>query len=1358
MAIDKKIPRYLNQDSDYVLTEISDMTDALNIRVSTDESGNAGVIKNIKGNESISLSESLPLGYNKVVGTYQYEAENELYFFVFNFNDEHTIWRYSPSVSSDAELVLKTDALEFKPYTQLQVSGMVVGSSVYLYFTDGITEPKRVNVNAALNGNYVTGSTYAERVSQLTVIRKYPKEILGYFNTDNSRPVNKLFGSSFQFAAQYVYTDGEVSALGKYSTLYAANNTLNNVIRTESSRLLYNRITLSLDIEEPQDSIESVRFFVRNDAAGTFYYIGDVDNFDFQNGQAIFNFYNDANYPAVADSEFNKLEDSVPRKAQAQTISGNRLIYGNYVEGFDKVNATANIDVEYLRSVFLEDLDIHILPTDELNNVVIYWDLTSVPDSPDSDYNVLESDSVVQRSSYTHDVGKFVSLTTPVGSFFDTNATIDFNIAQYNEIFSYVIDPHTDRADAASKIIAAHPDELTLNVGTPLSGGNPTRMTDSSQGFTWDVYYGGTITFEAVSQTYYASSPDSTFSGKPIIKFVWRIKEWNLSATHAELISSSNPSLPVGAVYDDVTSLVYFQNGANENLTISGLGYLQEDLRFNKPAQKTFKTHDTHGFGVVYYDKYGRSSGVQKIGSADVLGLHDPARLGKKGNCKVKVTMTSSMPSWAEYFGFVYDGGKKYNYYNQYSVIEAMVADSTDLTASESNIIYIALRGLQGKDQSYTVEDDAKIEYNYSEGDRLRVLRYRTGTNDYEYPLDLEFEIVGFAIYDDPVTSPLVPTGNSNTDEENFRKTGYFLKVRAVDYTNFTRTAVSTGTDYFSNQLIVEIYSPKNQNVGDSVYYEINGLHTRANHSQTITLTDGNSWFTKRGVKQLPWDSVANKGDRTTKTLVTINEFVESAEYSDFSEIKAYTKGKPRGVIENEKQINRYASITYSEPYIQDSSRLWLSSFNNSLANWYDYDVNNGGIYGLVDLGQSITMLQEDKVSIIPTNANIIETKTGNNLVALSTEFIGPAKYYDGQFGIGKDRGAFVLAEGDIYIFDVQRGSVYKLGTQGLEQISSRGMSAYFENLGNELSDFVTQDTGGIGFPSGRNLYLINMGHDRSNSEIIISVIKGQEDAYTLPESNYFSIDWNYSKKAISFDYSMNQWSSFHDINCDGFANISNKFYHFKTVSGNIIWESEKSNTYSNFFGTQKTAYFETVFNGGKFNRKVYHALSIDGDAPADVTMSTKTQTASISRAALVLKEDEYFSSVPRVGGNNEYVALGIVVSKNGNQITFGSRINRMPFRLGGAIFGYNGTQYTNKSCTIDSVISATTILVSSGANINIGDSLVVKGDSNIDGDPLRGSWAKTKFEFNETTGIEILAVNVSVSDSKLHNPSGTEQ
>ena len=72
MAIEKLVPQYLNKDEDERLVKPFEMTDALNIRVSHEDDGNQGVVKNVEGNTAIAArtsADAIPSsGTNRVIG------------------------------------------------------------------------------------------------------------------------------------------------------------------------------------------------------------------------------------------------------------------------------------------------------------------------------------------------------------------------------------------------------------------------------------------------------------------------------------------------------------------------------------------------------------------------------------------------------------------------------------------------------------------------------------------------------------------------------------------------------------------------------------------------------------------------------------------------------------------------------------------------------------------------------------------------------------------------------------------------------------------------------------------------------------------------------------------------------------------------------------------------------------------------------------------------------------------------------------------------------------------------------------------------------------------------------------------
>lgn len=113
--IDKLTPRILQTSKDNRAMKPTEMLDALNITVTGDEDGGAGVLKNIKGTKSVSLahgSAGFPEGENVVIGSAKDETLGVVYFFVWNENNNHSVFAYS-SITNSYRIILKTSELNF---------------------------------------------------------------------------------------------------------------------------------------------------------------------------------------------------------------------------------------------------------------------------------------------------------------------------------------------------------------------------------------------------------------------------------------------------------------------------------------------------------------------------------------------------------------------------------------------------------------------------------------------------------------------------------------------------------------------------------------------------------------------------------------------------------------------------------------------------------------------------------------------------------------------------------------------------------------------------------------------------------------------------------------------------------------------------------------------------------------------------------------------------------------------------------------------------------------------------------------------------------------------------------------------
>lgn len=350
MAIDKLIPRYLNKEDDVRLVKTVEMTDALNVRISADANGDGGVIKNAYGNAAVAFKsgDELPAGTNEVIGSLANTQDGEIYFFVWNSNDDHSIYRFSSS-SNEAQLIYRDSVLGFVRYATIRASVVKnLSDETLLYFTEGITAPKKINVTRALLGLYpaaFTSGTDAEKLLCLTVAKQPPMTPPTFvFSTNTTLKQNNLYESTFQFAAQYIYQDGERSAISPYSELAVSQTQFFDGIITEEEKLKNN--TLTITVPTSVADVSEIVVIARNGNIGAFYEIATVVNDPNSSTQSI-TFDNSKLYTPISQDEVNKIYDNVPQTAESLTIVGNRLVMGAYTEGYENIRTDVDVLPNY---------------------------------------------------------------------------------------------------------------------------------------------------------------------------------------------------------------------------------------------------------------------------------------------------------------------------------------------------------------------------------------------------------------------------------------------------------------------------------------------------------------------------------------------------------------------------------------------------------------------------------------------------------------------------------------------------------------------------------------------------------------------------------------------------------------------------------------------------------------------------------------------------------------------------------------------------------------------------------------------------------------------------------------------------
>lgn len=344
-SIDKLLPRSLNKDDDERLVTRVEMTDAQNVRVSIDADGEALVLKNSWGNTNRSTNienGSMPAGTNVTIGSVGDDAAAQVYYFVWNSNQNHTIFRYDQNakktyiVYQDTVLNFTKDGFVYASIVELS------NRDTLLYFNDGQTEPKKINATLAEQsisgaGGYPStfnNGTVQQRRNYITVAKQPPLfPPTTVFNNNPEYPQNDIFEKNFQFAYQYEYYDGEETALSPYSELAISKSQLKDGFINAGARNYWNEIKITVTNSELD--VKNINIYARQgDKDSAFFLIETIPNVH-GSGTQVRAFRNDSNYKGLSAIVQDNTYSNVPQRADSQAMSQGRLFYGGYTEGYD---------------------------------------------------------------------------------------------------------------------------------------------------------------------------------------------------------------------------------------------------------------------------------------------------------------------------------------------------------------------------------------------------------------------------------------------------------------------------------------------------------------------------------------------------------------------------------------------------------------------------------------------------------------------------------------------------------------------------------------------------------------------------------------------------------------------------------------------------------------------------------------------------------------------------------------------------------------------------------------------------------------------------------------------------------------
>lgn len=757
--IEKLIPRYLNKDDDARLIKSIEMTDALNVRISSEENGDGGVVKNAFGNSAVvfrsgnnwqGLPHALPGGTNKVVGSVSDLKNGVIIFFVYNSNASHSIYRFTTS-QNNVELVYRDSVLAFQ--SDSFVKGDVINNlynEVLLYFTDGITPPKKINVSRAIIGGYsevITNGTDEQKLEFITLAKKPPLDPPTYeFFTDTTVDDNNIYKDNFQFAYQYVYLDSEYSALSKYTDLAVADNQYLDGFISDEQRIEYNAIRVY--VETSTADVKTIRVLGRRGNTGPWFIVGEISNPALASPATLYiDFRNDELYQFISQDEANKTYDAVPFTAQSQTISGSRLFLGNYTEGYPNVNLKVSLYPNYDKEATVYNIPVSFtkgskkIPPSSVNSNSVTgfsFDLSNISSITTQVDSVLHIDFTLAIND--------IILSSP-GAFIDW-VELDEDLVQYNAggliatrikaqlapisvTESIVLPAGSDISDFTAAIESVVEKIYTITIGSNPNesayackfGGDindPRRqfiVVDKSPAYRWGFFQGScTMDVESSGLNLTSNILNFIISGFPTINLTLSSvtgggptkpnlqKQFNIDS--AGILNFSNLSyITYFSVKkeddnDGETYVIPDGSGSSRN-SVFGLGLQQPTSDFENLVEtsevlesSSFLSNKTEGYkqfksGAVHelgYVLFDNRGRATGVQKAGKVYLDWYGNRNYRGKNSIVMRLAGTAPAFAASWAPVYTKKGSIDNFVQYSVIDAFAATNVEAINSPSNV------------------------------------------------------------------------------------------------------------------------------------------------------------------------------------------------------------------------------------------------------------------------------------------------------------------------------------------------------------------------------------------------------------------------------------------------------------------------------------------------------------------------------------------------------------------------------------------------------------------------------------------------------------------------------------------------
>ena len=648
----------MNKSVDERLLPPGEYIDAMNVRLGSTEATEIGAVENSRGNEQLTVIE-----YNGValsaaavcIGAYEDGVRETIYWFIHDGSNTQApggvvdlVVSYNTTNQIVNYHIITTALLNFDPL--YLITGIDLIENL-LFWTDDINPPRTININ----------KSYAEPISNVDQIIEEDISVIvkppGFENIVNSHiplPAPKISFLNIAgnenyienrflcFAYRYRYEDGQYSATSLFTIpafvprpfQFDTKNYCN-----EGMLNLYNGVVV--EFSTGSSRVKEVDLLFKDTNSNTLNVIERFKKEDFgwaNNTNKTYTFTNNKTYTVLGNDELLRQYDNVPRLAKAQTIQGNRLMYGNYVDGYNISRPDANgssIAVDYNTSLINTVLGFAELPSGNLSTGVSYT-LNGIENIENSKVRI-DFTLIADKLKTNSLIGLTFSFTSEKRVFVPTNSNeATANINFKNPDFQIRLNITLDQ-DYSSPYDFFNSSLFAERIGTILNT-NFEPIATADQGNSLTDFFNNALISPVIGSfpfvKFNSGITDATLQQGFSINATPGLNtcEIQLIAMNFRATDTTDPAAPI------ITNLFeYFRFTSVEG------GFTTDLDTGSLHSDRDFET------GIVYSDEYGRSSTVL-VSEYNTVYVEPGNSVDANS---IQVAISSRAPYWAERYKFV---------------------------------------------------------------------------------------------------------------------------------------------------------------------------------------------------------------------------------------------------------------------------------------------------------------------------------------------------------------------------------------------------------------------------------------------------------------------------------------------------------------------------------------------------------------------------------------------------------------------------------------------------------------------------------------------------------------------------------